>query len=113
MEGPVGVDPQRRLQSSRSNIPFPRVLNAPGRAWKTGDPADFDNIWDCFRELTPEEIDRLAEEIVAEVRLRGPFLSLADFVNRRLKEDETGMAARWTQRFDGPGSTPRLSTPTS
>ena len=78
-------------KGSRSNIPFPRVLNAPGRAWKTGDPTDFDNIWDCYRELTPAEVDRLAEEIVAEVRLRGPFLSLADFVNRRLKEDETGL----------------------
>jgi hypothetical protein len=74
-----------------SNIPFPRVLNAPGRAWKTGDSTDFDSIWDCYRELTPAEIDRLAEEIVAEVRLRGPFLSLADFVNRRLKQDETGL----------------------
>jgi len=79
-------------KSSRGNIPFPRVLNAPGRAWKTGDPTDFDNIWDCYRELTPAEVDQLAEAIVAEVRLRGPFLSLADFVNRRLKEDETGMA---------------------
>ncbi len=77
-------------QDSR-NIPFPRVLNAPGRAWKTGDSVDFDRIWDGYRELTPAEIDQLAEAIVAEVRLRGPFLSLADFVNRRLKEDETGL----------------------
>jgi hypothetical protein len=74
-----------------SNIPFPRVLDAPGRAWKTGDSTDFDNLWDCHRELTPEEVDQLAEAIVDEVRLRGPFLSLADFVNRRLKEDETGL----------------------
>jgi hypothetical protein len=74
------------------NIPFPRVLDAPGRAWKTGDSTDMDNLWDCHRELTPEEIDQLAEAIVAEVRLRGPFLSLADFVNRRLREGETGLA---------------------
>jgi len=74
------------------NIPFPRVLDAPGKVWKTGDPTDFDSIWDCLRELTPQEIDQLAEAIVAEVRLRGPFISLADFVNRRLREDETGLS---------------------
>lgn len=37
-----------------------------------------------FRYLTDKMIEMLAERIVDEVRLRGPFLSLADFVNRRL-----------------------------
>jgi hypothetical protein len=40
--------------------------------------------------LTPDEIHQLAVAITNEVKLRGPFISLADFVNRRLAEDETG-----------------------
>jgi hypothetical protein len=75
---------------SGDGVPFPRVLAAPGGAWKSGDPADGDAAWAGYRELTKGEIGKLAEAIVAEVKLRGPFLSLADFVNRRLAEDETG-----------------------
>ena len=82
------------LGSTRSgpggDVVIPRVLDAPGKAWKSGDPTDYAEIWDVRRELKPEEIDRLARALVDEVRHRGPFLSLADFVNRRLAEDETG-----------------------
>ena len=40
--------------------------------------------WSGTRVLTDAEITALAKEIVNEVKLRGPFLSMADFVNRRL-----------------------------
>lgn len=36
------------------------------------------------RIITEPEIDQLAREVVAEVKRRAPFFSLADFVNRRL-----------------------------
>ncbi|MEO5915122.1 MAG: hypothetical protein ABIS50_12880 [Luteolibacter sp.] len=72
------------------NVPFPRVLDPQDGAWKNGESADGDNVWSGYRELNVDEITRLAVAIVAEVKLRGPFLSLADFVNRRLAEDETG-----------------------
>ena len=56
----------------------------------TGDAATGDSVWAGGRHLTPQEIDRLARAIVDEVKARAPFISLADFVNRRLAEDETG-----------------------
>ena len=41
--------------------------------------------------LEAESIRKLAEEMVKQVRKRGPFLSLSDFVNRRLQEGELGL----------------------
>ena len=48
---------------------------------------DATNTATRFRALTDTEIDILAEQIVIQVRLRGPFMSLSDFVNRRLVAD--------------------------
>ena len=71
-------------------VPFPRVLDAPGGAWDSGGSAEGDSAWAGYRELNDPEINALAEAIVQQVQRRGPFISLADFVNRRLAEDETG-----------------------
>ncbi|MGJ8643711.1 MAG: hypothetical protein ACSHX9_09910 [Luteolibacter sp.] len=51
----------------------------------------FDEIngWASTRTLNETELDTLSERIVEEVKRRGPFLSLADFVNRRLEPDSS------------------------
>ncbi|MFD0893932.1 hypothetical protein KBB96_10955 [Luteolibacter ambystomatis] len=41
-------------------------------------------IWSGYRSLSDDEIDKLATAMVAQVKARGPFMGLADFVNRRL-----------------------------
>jgi hypothetical protein len=44
--------------------------------------------WLGYRELTEEEIHQLAEAVVRQVKQRGPFRSLGEFVNRRLSRDK-------------------------
>ncbi len=61
------------------------VANGP-RAEPSGNPQEPDQ-WTGFRVLSDEEIERLATSLVEEIRLRGPFLSLSDFVNRRPGRD--------------------------
>lgn len=49
--------------------------------------------WAGYSTLSSEEIDRLAEQTVAQVKKRGPFLSFAQFVNRQISSNpEVGNA---------------------
>jgi hypothetical protein len=70
-----------------TGTPFPRNLRPQqGKVQGAVPAASFDrNVWGGYRSLTDAEILALATNIVAEVRQRGPFLSMADFVSRRLQ----------------------------
>ncbi len=75
---------------SRGVTPYPRLLSRDNRDYLGGRINEA--TYDGFRSLRNEEIDLLAEAIVYEVKTRAPFFGLADFVNRRLAEDETGLS---------------------
>ena len=50
--------------------------------------------WTGVRYLEEEQVRKLAEECVKQVKLRGPFLNMSEFINRRLAEkdeDEFGL----------------------
>jgi len=55
----------------------------------TGDPKSY---WLGPREYSDVELEALAVAIVAQVRERGPFLSMGDFVNRRLTGENSDHA---------------------
>ena len=75
--------------------PFPRNLRPQqGKVQGAVSNASFNrDVWGGYRSLTDAEIETLATQVVAEVRRRGPFLSLADFVSRRLEPVDPATAA--------------------
>lgn len=73
---------------------FSRHLPSNGTAFESAnDPLGEDLAkWNGHRRLKPEQIRRLAEEIVTDIQTRGPFQSIAEFVNRRPEAGPSGQA---------------------
>ena len=69
----------------QENAAYPRTLEqlAPAATPATGKS---DDSFAGFRRLTDAELELLSIEITKQVRLRGPFVSLAHFVNRALAD---------------------------
>jgi hypothetical protein len=59
-----------------------------------------DAYWLGPREYSDSELQTLAENIVKQVRLRGPFLSMAEFVNRRLGSGDMAQRGALQQAID-------------
>jgi hypothetical protein len=66
-----------------------------------------------YRELSDAELDSLAGKIVKEIKERGPFLSLSDFVNRRIETGNTnhGLFGTLEAALRASGINDRLTNP--
>ncbi|MBK1859076.1 pilus assembly PilX family protein [Cerasicoccus arenae] len=76
---------QEEVNADRTPIiskTFPAGSSAEGQAgnYQSANSA----LWSGFRALTDKQIQGLAEKIVAQVKARGPFLSLGQFFNREI-----------------------------
>jgi len=63
--------------SNTSETPYPSVT-APVK------PDPLKPAWAGLSRLTDSQIDALAQSIVDQVKLRGPFMSISDFVNHKM-----------------------------
>jgi hypothetical protein len=73
-------DPVNGGPGSALSFPFSRFVTPKGGT---------SDMWKGYRSLTQTQISQLAANIVAEVKARGPFLSLAGFVNRSVANNST------------------------
>jgi len=83
----------RALLASHNNVDSTAGFTHPYSRFsstKAGDPANSTDWSSGYRILSDAQIGLLAQKIIVEVKSRGPFLSLADFVNRRLSADAAG-----------------------
>lgn len=73
----LAVQQSEGASDSASGTPFP----------SGGLPAAGRGAWAGFARLSDNEIEDLAVAIVDQVKARGPFMSLSDFVNRQVSSD--------------------------
>lgn len=86
------------------DTPGTSVFSRFGLPPDTADVRGAGSYWGLkFHSLTDAEIDKLADNIVREVRRRGPFMSIADFVNRRLTNQATGLKGPLQAAIDASG----------
>jgi hypothetical protein len=81
LDDPISVDPANDEALALSRFaPLVGTLH---------DPASIrgESGWAGHRRLTLAQVKELAKHVVEEVKARGPFQSVAEFVNRRLEND--------------------------
>ncbi len=79
----------------------------PRMSFSSGDDSDSSgdspNFWKGYRTLSESEAEKLAKQIVEQVRARGPFRSMADFVNRKLASGDLGVSGALQSAIDNSG----------
>jgi len=93
-------DPTKAASSTKDSsvasgsTAFPRFRNPMG--------TDKD-AWLGFRSLTDTQVATLADELIKQIKKRGPFLSLGEFVNRRIDQSDMSLKGAIQAAIDGTG----------
>jgi hypothetical protein len=66
--------------------------------------------WCGVRFLDDDQLKTLAEECVKQVKKRGPFLNFAEFINRRLSNDELGTMGALQSAIDFDDASPKAGS---
>jgi len=86
-----GKTPLESVSSDKTPVNPGMLPNAkPVASSDISSPNEPADQWRAGRELTDAEITQLATAMVRQVKLRGPFLSMSEFINRRLDASNTG-----------------------
>ncbi|WOO43622.1 hypothetical protein [Rubellicoccus peritrichatus] len=117
----VGVGTDSATIENDSLTPFSRSIRQPGNVQdelpSAGSAKSADETYTGLRALTDDQISTLATEIVAQVRARGPFVSLSHFINRNLtgaanpgdEIADTGLSGAIQQAIDRSGVNANLN----
>lgn len=108
--GLLKLDPAKELVAGTSTQALIKSLDYPIEEPAQAGVADNDRRINGGRQITEPELDTLAKKLVAEIRLRGPFLSLGEFLNRRIESGELGVKGAVQAAIDAAGLNDGLKT---
>jgi hypothetical protein len=94
----IDVPSGKRIAISRFNTEVSdKEMDDPeyGAALADGSPG-----WSGVRFLDDDQLMKLAEECVKQVKQRGPFLNFSEFINRRLSNDKLGLMGALQSAID-------------
>ena len=100
----IEVPPGKRIALSRFDTEVSdKEMDDPesGVTMPDGSPG-----WSGVRFLDDDQLKKLAEECVKQVKRRGPFLNYSEFINRRLSNDDLGLLGALQSAIDYDDASP-------
>ena len=101
----LAIESIQGTTDSDTGTPFPLSSSASD--------TNSNNGWEKFSRISDSNIETLAEKIVEQVRQRGPFMSIADFVNRRIADDSLSAQGAIQEAIEQAGINSEIRAATS